>query len=142
MEHDILALDGFHPDLEPNWMRALFTSLLVCVLLACPILCRASEDGCCADHEVTSGPIDEHHAPAPSNDSANCICGGAIKSPDSQVHGPDLGTISPPSHTTFLDDLCLHESPLIRGLGSRSLPWEAARLGPGPIHAFIQHFRC
>jgi hypothetical protein len=123
-------------------VRPFLIYLLVSLLLACPVLCRANEDGCCAVHEVTSGPFDEHHAPAPSDDAANCICGGAIKAPDSQVRGPDLRTISPTFHTTFLDGLCLHESPLIAGLGSRSSPGDAALLGSHSIHAFIQHFRC
>ena len=124
-------------------MRSLFTYFLVGLLLACPALCRATDDGCCAVHEVKSGTPDEHHTPAPSDDAASCICGGAVKATDNRVHGHGPGCLSPAPDTTLSDSLWLHPSPLSLQLaGGESQPAEAGWQGSRRLHALIQHFRC
>src|SRR4051812_45671888 len=116
-------------------MRALFNDLLVGLILACPILCRATDDGCCADLEVTSGTPDEHHTPAPSNDAKGCICGGAIKAADDRDHGFGPGGLSPAPGTPHLVGLWRHHpslaSPHARG---GSPPGEAGWRGPRRVH--------
>jgi hypothetical protein len=124
-------------------MRALFTYSLVGLLLACPALCRATDDGCCADHEVTSGTPNKHHTPAPSDDAANCICGGAIKATDNRVHGHDPGSLSPAPDTTLSDSLWLHYSQLtLPHVGGGSPPEEDGWRGSRRVHALLQRFRC
>ncbi len=84
-------VSGFCPAASPLRCEHSSPYFLVGLLLACPVLCRATDDGCCADHEVTSGTPDEHHTPAPSDDAASCICGGAIKATDNRIHGSRSG---------------------------------------------------
>jgi hypothetical protein len=124
-------------------VRALFTHLLVGLLLACPHLCRATDDACCADHELTSRTPDEHHAPAPAGDAASCICGGAIKAAENRIHGPGPEGRWP-SPGPFLFD-CIpsrHFSLNARLAWSGSPPEEDAWQGSRLIHVLFQHFRC
>jgi hypothetical protein len=124
-------------------VRALSTYLLVGLLLACPVLCRASDDGCCADQEATSGPTDEHRAPPPSDEAASCICGGAVKAADHRTQGPGPYSLSQ-SPSPFLSD-CIWPHPFslaLRHNRGGSPPEEVGWQGPRPIHALFQHFRC
>jgi hypothetical protein len=124
-------------------MRLLFTSFLVGLLLACPVLCRATGDGCCAGHEPMSGSPEENHSPAPSDDAANCICGGAVKASENRVHGPGLGSLPPTHGTTHSDSPWLDHSPLTtRHARGPSLPEEDGWRGSRRVHALFQHFRC
>ena len=123
-------------------MRTAGTFFLVWLLLACPVLCRATEEGCCADHEMTSGTSDEDHAPAPSDDASSCICGGAIKAPNLRVHGHGPGALlpapdsfisdSPPSPLSFIEQLARSGTPPEPNDWRNS--WR--------VHALLQNFRC
>jgi len=71
------------------------TMLLVCLLLACPFLCRAAEAGC--RHELSgesSQPQDDSHIPRSCpDDGVCCICAGAIQSGEyraADLASPDL----------------------------------------------------
>jgi hypothetical protein len=124
-------------------MRTHFTLILVLLLLACPSLCRATADSCCADREVTSGTPDDDHAPAPSDEAANCICGGAVKAADNRVHGQRPECLSPPPDTTLSDRLWLHHSPLnLQQARGGSAPEQVGWRGSRRVHALFQHFRC
>ena len=124
-------------------MRALFTYFLVGLLLACPGLCRATDDGCCADDELTSETPDEPHTPAPSDDAASCICGGAVNATDLRVHGSGPGSPSPVADTLLSDSLWLLHPPLtLRQSRDGSPPDEVGWRGTRRVHALIQHFRC
>ena len=122
-------------------MRAPVTFFLVGLLLACPALCRATEGGCCAERGLASGDTDGHHAPVPSDDTASCICRGAIKAPHLRAHGQDSGSpLSVP--VAFLpDDL----TPTLRSLADAyrtgGPPAHLDRQGSGRLRALLQNFR-
>ena len=84
--------------------------------LGLPGLVPGDRRRCCADHEMTSGTSDEDHAPAPSDDAASCICGGAIKVPNLRAHGHGPGVLLP-APDTFLSD-----SPPLTSRSSGSSP--------------------
>src|SRR5262245_36191906 len=79
-------------------VRTFATLFLVWLILDCPVLCRATDEGCCADGEATAEDSDEPLAPAP-DDAPNCICGGAIKAPSLRVHGHDSESFFPAPDT-------------------------------------------
>ncbi|MGA7498312.1 MAG: hypothetical protein WBX00_16410 [Isosphaeraceae bacterium] len=124
-------------------MRALFTYFLIGLLLACPVLCRATDGGCCADQKATSEMPDEHRTPAPSDDAASCICGGAVNATDHRIHGSGPGSLSLAADTLLSDSLWLHHSALtLRHSRDGSPPEEAGWQCSRRVHALIQHFRC
>ena len=69
-------------------MRALFTYFLVGLLLACPVLCRATDDGCCADHEVQTfeRPTSTALRPLPTT-RRPAFAAGRSKRPITAIHG-------------------------------------------------------
>jgi hypothetical protein len=83
------------PKLEPAPVRPIVSVFLACLLLACPLLCRAAESEC--SHELsgtTSGPQDGSHIP-PScpDDGVSCICAGATQTGEfraTDLASPDL----------------------------------------------------
>jgi hypothetical protein len=107
------------------------------------MLCRATDDGCCAGNEATSGTPDEQRTPTPSNDAANCICGGAIKATDNRVQGHGSGSLSPTPDMPLSDSFWLYHSPLTLQHVRGGLPPEEDRWpGSRRVHALFQHFRC
>jgi hypothetical protein len=132
----------FPPNPRAYAVRTLVTFFLVWLLVACPALCRATADGCCADHEVASGTSDEHHAPAPSDEAANCICGGAIKAPSLRVHGHDSGSPFPAPDPLISDSLPSTRSLVEQLARSGTRPGPADWRGSRRVHALLQDFRC
>ena len=92
-----------------------FTYLLVGLLLACPLLCRATDDGCCADDEVPDRSKGDEHAPGSSDGSTSCICGGAIKAAENRIHAPSAESLSPSDGPLLPDCILPHDfSPTLR----------------------------
>jgi hypothetical protein len=121
-------------------VRAIFTYLLVAILLACPAMCRATEVACCPSHEAEECSDEpERQYPAAPADADSCICSGtALKADESHakhVH-PLLAALLPES---FEPSIC----PILGALTRGSLPanpddW----LRTVRLHALLQVFRC
>jgi hypothetical protein len=125
-----------------NAVRTYVALFLVWILLACPVLCRATDEGCCADQEMTTETSDEHQTPAPSDDATSCICGGAIKVPNLRVHGHGPGVLLPATDTLASDSLPSPTS-LIEQLARSDMSPEFDHWrGSGRFHALLQNFRC
>ena len=124
-------------------MRALFTYLLAGLLLACPFVCKATDDGCCAEEEVAGGPAPERNVPVSSDGSTSCICGGAINATDNRIHGSGPDRVSPSDHSFLFDCIPLHLSSLTLQLAEEGAPPEEdGWRGYRRVHALFQHFRC
>jgi hypothetical protein len=124
-------------------VRTLFTYFMVSVLLACPHFCRATDDGCCAIGEAPNDFEGEKQPPVSCDDSASCICGGAIKAADHLNN--DLGSTSPsPSPGPFLAGCILpHHFSLALRIARRGAPpqEDGWRLSRG-VQALFQNVRC
>jgi hypothetical protein len=125
-------------------VRAIVSTLLVCLLLACPFLCRAAEAGC--SHELsgaTGEPRDDPHIP-PScpDDGVCCICAGATQT--GEFRASDLTS---PGFLACFDGwfLPLAVVPLSSGMRYPVLekpPAGLALFGDGlAVRAFLQNFR-
>lgn len=125
-------------------MRQLVSTLLVGLILFCPLLCRAAEDGCNHEpSETTSTPHDGSHVP-PScpDDGVSCICAGATQTGELRVGDlapPDLlpaldawfFAFSSPPHVPPSIQLALEETPAGLAIYGDSLA----------VRAFLQNFR-
>ena len=125
-------------------VRTTVTMLLICLLLACPFLCRAAETGC--SHELSgasSGPQDDSHIP-PScpDDGVCCICAGATQTGEfraADLASPDLLPcldgwflpLLPSPHIFVMRYLALEESPVGLAVFGDALA----------VRAFLQDFR-
>ncbi|WZO99313.1 hypothetical protein EP7_000912 [Isosphaeraceae bacterium EP7] len=123
-------------------MRVATMVILIGIILACPLLCGLAEACHDAHQEHASGKAD---APAPAHcpeESDDCVCRGAVQSPDVRV--PDL-TFAIESH--WLDEFSFGPA--------RPLPHPHANLTPdgsptglagwgssSTVRALLQNFRC
>jgi hypothetical protein len=132
----------FYPG--PVTVRAIVSKLLVCLLLACPYLCRAVEGGC--SHELTTAaddPDDDSHIP-PScpNDGVCCICAGATQTGEFRA-----GDLASPGFLACVDgwSFPLAVVPLSSATRYPALekpPAGLAVFGDGlAVRAFLQNFR-
>jgi hypothetical protein len=126
-------------------LRAFLSLLLVGLLTACPLLCRAAETGCSADHGRGAGESKgERPAPACPDDGVCCVCAGAVHAAESRVPAPVLGDLNPPwdlpPATAFgrlsLDRFASRTT--CKGTPSGFAGWADA-LG---VRALLQNFRC
>jgi hypothetical protein len=121
-----------------------FTFVMVCVLLLCPLMCRAEGDACCQDEAQTTDRCHEESelpANAPS-DCGSCICDGALKQTVSDEDST-ASTLRPvPS---LLPGLIRPDSFDLSALRRRSSPTPCDWLAWRPsqrTRARLQNFRC
>ncbi len=130
--------------LEPVTVRAIVTSLLVCLLLGCPFLCRAAEAGC--SHELsgaTGEPHDGSHIP-PScpDDGVCCICAGATQTGELRV-----GDLASPGFHACFDGWFLPLAVVPLSSGTRYPAFDKPPAGLAifgnalAVRAFLQNFR-
>lgn len=125
-------------------MRPIVSALLACLLLACPLLCRAVESEC--SHELsgaTGGPQDGSHIPTSCpDDGVCCVCAGATQT--GEFRSADLASPDPlPSLNSWL--LFLPTLPPIgvtRYPAREEPPAGLAVFGDAlAVRAFLQNFR-
>jgi hypothetical protein len=127
-----------------NTVRIFATTLLICLLVACPLFCRAAETGCSHElSEASSGPPDDSHIP-PScpDDGVCCICAGATQTGD--VRAADLASSElPPSlDGRFLPLLPAPHIFVVQYFTLEEPPVGLAVFGDAlGVRAFLQDFR-
>jgi hypothetical protein len=118
--------------------------LLVCLLLACPFLCRAAETGC--SHELSgasSGPQDDSRIP-PScpDDGVCCICAGATQTGEFRAADQTSPDLLPSLDGWFLPLLPSPHIFVTQYLALEEPPAGLAAFGDAlAVRAFLQDFR-
>ena len=123
-------------------VRAFLTTFLAVLILACPLLCRATSDECCTDHEAKGSSSDEPHAPAPSSDGASCMCGGALEE-------AKLRSLNDPDRSISPVDALILLPASIKGILAKyqfaadgAPPSRNPGCGPFRMHALFNNYRC
>jgi hypothetical protein len=125
-------------------LRTLVSLFLAGLLLACPLLCRAAESGCCHESLGAAGESqeDSHAPPSCPDDAVSCICAGATQADDCRA-----AALAPPHSLPFLDGLFFDLHPAFPVSDTRNpIPLEPpARLAAFgdalAVRAFLQNFR-
>ncbi len=116
-------------------MRTLISTLLACLILACPFLCGADEVGHSVQHEHTGKGDAPVHCPESSD---NCVCRGAVQISDMRASTPGLDVSAP---------LFFLVPPLSLAHPLHHLTWEGSPTGLASwgdsltIRALLQNFR-
>jgi hypothetical protein len=118
---------------------------MVCVLLTCPLLCRAEEMACCDDHaQTTRDRHDESALPSKApGDCGSCICNGAVKDTAVRGKGSTASSLLPAPDLLPVPFLppTLDLSALSRRNGRTPPDWPAWRTSQR-THALLRNFRC
>lgn len=123
-------------------VRKILSTLLTCLILACPFVCGAAEavEGSHQRHAAgqtgTPAPV---HCP---EDTDNCVCGGAVQVGDVKVPGIDPVGLPLPFDGRFglLAHAPGHASPHLTRDGT---PTGLAAWGNSTaVRALLQNFRC
>lgn len=120
-------------------MRAVVVFLLVGILSACPLLCRAAEAGCCLDRDQEDGRGIPDIPASCSDDGVSCITAGAIQADQLSLPVPDA-VGHPALDLWSLDPLYL--APRAQGHAVHALPSPASPGDAGTLRALLQNFRC
>lgn len=121
-------------------MRSLITTLLTCLILACPFLCGADEVGHSVQHGHGTDETGNDNAPAHCPESSdNCVCRGAVQTSNVRATALDVDAAAPP----FLLASPLHLAPPLHHLVWEGTPTGLASWGDSlTIRALLQNFRC
>lgn len=124
-------------------MRLVLTTILTCLILVCPFVCGAAEDGHSShrDHATQGTPDDSTPVHCPE-DGDSCVCRGAVQSSDVKV--PHSDAVGLPhflhAHAAGLAHSLSHWH---AHLTSDGHPAGLAGWGDsGAVRALLQNFRC
>lgn len=122
-------------------MRSLIVTFLTGLILVCPFVCGADEEGHDVSHGHAAGSNGSgDHGPTHCPESSdNCVCQGAVQTASVRAFAPDADASGP---------LFLFVPPLVSAHPHHHLTWEGSPTGLASwgdtltIRALLQNFRC
>jgi len=120
-------------------VKTVFVFLLVGILSACPLLCRAAEGACCADQSEEDGRRVPDLPSSCPDDGVSCITAGAIHADQVPLPVPDA-VGRPVADLWSLAPLYL--LPQAQGNAGRAVLSPAVPGDAGTLRALLQNFRC
>lgn len=127
------------------FVRNLVSTLLIGLILACPLLCQAAQmDPCADDDRTTSGPLESPQGPLPCpDDGISCICAGAVHSTDLRASDLVVPELLPSLDSWLLAAFLPPTTLPLQHVARDGVPPDRAPWGhPRRLHALTQHFRC